>query len=210
MRTLLFTALVAASFTSLAAQPLLPAGADDQVPQRLVALPAPAGDFERAPVSFSWGLDPAAGLAEPAPHLAESREYWQTVDGAALSRGVDLDVSAPGALIRISPARGAKNLAAADLALSGNNGRSARLEKLASDAELQAAGMDVDTGTVIVRVGRESAPGRYELRAPKASGRYVMHVFEPDSQVVLRARADRNHALVGQTVSLDVALTASG
>ncbi|MDQ3288701.1 MAG: DUF4785 family protein [Pseudomonadota bacterium] len=210
MRTLLFTALAAASFTSFAAQPLLPASEGDQVPQRLVSIAAPTGDFERAPVSFSWGLDPAAELSESAPHLAESREYWQTVNGTELARGIDLDVSAPGALIRISPARSAKNLSVADLALSGNNGRSARLEKLASDVELQAAGMDVDAGTVMVRMGRENAPGRYKLRAPNANGRYVMHVFEPDSQVVLKARANRNHALVGETVSIDVALTDSG
>ena len=63
MRTLLFTALAAASFSAVATQPLLPAGGSDQVPQRVVSLPAPTGQFERAPVSFSWALDPAAELA---------------------------------------------------------------------------------------------------------------------------------------------------
>lgn len=95
MRTLLFTALAAASFTAVATQPLLPAGGNDQVPSRLVSLAAPTGQFERAPVSFSWALDPAAALSESAPHLAESREYWQTVEAAELERGVDIDLSAP-------------------------------------------------------------------------------------------------------------------
>ena len=172
MRTLLFTALAAASFTALATQPLLPAGGSDQVPLRLVSLPAPTGQFERAPVSFSWALDPAAALYEPAPHLAESREYWQTVDAAELARGIDVDLSAPGALIRVSPGRGARKLAATDLRLSGN-GRGARLERTASDTELQAAGMDVEAGTAMVRVGRENPRGRYQLRIAKASGRYA-------------------------------------
>lgn len=209
MRTLLFTALAAASFTALATQPLLPAGGNDQVPLRVVSLPAPTGQFERAPVSFSWALDPAIALAEPAPYLAESREYWQTVDAAELGNGVDIDLSAPGALIRVSPGRGAKKLTFSDLQLAGN-GRAARLEKTASDAELQAAGMDVEAGTAVVRVGRENARGRYKLRIPKASGRYVVHVFEPDSTVVLKARANRNHAVVGETVTVDIALSDAG
>ncbi len=209
MRTLLFTALAAASFTTFAAQPLLPAGGNDQVPLRVVSLAAPAGQFERAPVSFSWALDPTVELAEPAPHLAESREYWQTVDAAELDQGVDIDLSAPGALIRVSPGRGARKLTSTDLQLAGN-GKAARLEKTASDAELQAAGMDVEAGTAVVRVGRENARGRYTLRIPKASGRYVVHVFEPDSTVVLKARADRNHAVVGDTVTVDIALSDAG
>lgn len=209
MRTLLFTALAAASFTAIAAQPLLPADNSDQVPSQLVSLAAPNGDFERAPVSFSWALDPALELSEPTPHLAESREFWQTVEGTELNRGVNVDVSAPGALIRISPARGSSNLATTDLQMSGK-GRLARLEKLASDVELQAAGMDVSDGTVMVRMGRENAPGSYKLRAAKANGRYVIHVFEPDSTLVLNARANRNHALVGETVTLDIAMSDAG
>lgn len=209
MRTLLFTVLAAASFTALAAQPLLPAGSSDQVPHRVVALPAPTGQFERAPVSFSWALDPADALGTPTPHLAESREYWQTVDAATLASGVDLNLSAPGALIRVSPARGARGLTPADLQLAGN-GRTARLEKMATDAELQEAGMDVAGGTAMVRVGKENARGSYRLRAPKASGRYVLHVFEPDSPVVLKARANRNHAVVGETITVDIALSDAG
>lgn len=209
MRTLLFTALAAASFTALATQPLLPAGGNDQVPSRLVSLAAPKGQFERAPLAFSWALDPAAELAEPAPYLAESREYWQTVDAAELHNGVGIDVTAPGALIRVSPGRGARSLTATDLQLAGK-GRAARLERTATDAQLQAAGMDVEAGTAMVRVGRENARGRYTLRIPKASGRYVVHVFEPDSPVVLKARADRNHAIVGETVTVDIALSDAG
>ncbi len=209
MRTLLFTALAAASFTTLAAQPLLPAGGNDQVPLRVVSLPAPSGQFERAPVSFSWALDPTDALTTPAPLLVESREYWQTVDAAELSNGVAIDLSAPGALIRVSPGRGARGLKAGDLQLAAN-GKAARLEKTATDAELQAAGMDVEAGTAMVRVGAEHARGRYQLRTANARGRYVMHVFEPASPVVLKARANRNHAVVGDTVVVDIALSDAG
>src|SRR5690606_15561880 len=61
---------------------LLPAGAADQQPSRLVAAPLPAGDFERQPVSMAWPMDSRAQLSAPAPHQAESREYWATVEAA--------------------------------------------------------------------------------------------------------------------------------
>src|SRR5687768_7444513 len=115
MRTLVFIALAAAWSNALATQPLLPAGGNDQVPTRLAALPAPAGQFERAPVSFSWALDPSDPLSTPDTHVAESRESWQTVEGSELARGVDLALTAPGAMIRVSPASGSARLDPADI-----------------------------------------------------------------------------------------------
>ena len=95
MRTSIFRVAALAAFATTfvasiahAAQPLLPAGASDQVPQRLAVLPAPGGAIERKPVAFSWALDPNEALSDPAPFLAESREYWMTVEAAELQRGV--------------------------------------------------------------------------------------------------------------------------
>lgn len=212
MRTLLLGALVAAPLAfsaAFAAQPLLPAGGSDQVPLRTVSLPAPDGRFERAPVSFSWALDPADALATPAPHRAQSREYWQTVDGDALAAGIAVDLTAAGALIRVSPARGAHRLDASELQLVGQ-GRNVRLQRTATDAELQAAGMAVGNGTVVVRVADDQARGRHRLRALQAQGRYVVHVFEPNSPIVLTARAGRSHALGGETVAFDIDLRDAG
>ena len=209
MRTLqiaALAALVAASLTSHATQPLLPAGGNDQVPTRLASLPVPAGQFERAPVSFSWALDPSRSLSRPEAHVAESREYWQTVEGAELARGVDIALTAPGAMIRVSPAAGSARLSPTDIHVQ-SNGRSARLEQAAGTAELKAAGMDVDPGTTVVKVAREHPGGRYQLRADGAQGRYVVHVFEPGSDLVLHARADRSHALEGESMAVDIAVT---
>jgi hypothetical protein len=211
MRMNITAALVAACLASPAlaagaAQPLLPATAADQVPTRLVALPAPVGQFERAPVSFSWALDPSAPLSPPPSHVAESREYWQVVDGDELQSGVILKTSAPGAVIRISSARGSAPLHANAVAMNGN-GKAARLERAADAAALQAAGMDVDAGTTVVKLAKENGAGTYSLRAAEARGRYVVHVFEPQSDVVLKAHADRQHVLGGDTitVAMDVA-----
>lgn len=209
MRTFVLAALAVASLNAFAAQPLLPAGGTDQVPSRLAVLPVPAGDFERAPVSFSWRLDPSQALAPPAPLLAQSREFWQTVDAAQLRAGVEIGLSSPGALIRLSPARGAAALTSRELRLHAN-GKPVALQATASDVQLQAAGMDVAPGTAMARVAPGNGPGRYRLTAATADGRYVMHVFEPDSRVVLQARADRNHAVAGDTVSVAVDLSHDG
>ena len=205
----LAAALASFSLAAVAAQPLLPPGQADQVPTRLVALPAPAGQFERAPVSFSWRLEPDATLSPSPTFAAESREYWQTVDGAELRNGVALKTSAPGALIRISPTHGAAPLDAGKIAVHGN-GRTARLEQAADADALRAAGMDVSSGTAVVKLARENGAGAYSLRAEQAQGRYVVHVFEPDSDVVLTAKTDRSHVLGGDTVTVAVALSRTG
>lgn len=198
--------LMPLSFFAQAAQPLLPAGACDQVPAQLVALPVPDGQFERRPVSYSWALDPNAALSVPDAFVAESREYWQTVDGAELQKGMLLKTTAAGAVIRVSPARGSASLTPTDLSISGN-GKAARLEQAADAEELRAAGMEVNAGTTVVKLGREHAAGDYALRAANARGRYVVHVFEPDSDVVLKAQADRQHVLGGGTIAVTMEMS---
>jgi hypothetical protein len=214
MRMNINAALVAACFATLpmavsAAQPLLPPGRNDQVPTQLVSLPAPAGQIERAPVSYSWALDPAVALEPPAPHVAESREYWQTVDDAELRSGVQVTTSAPGAVIRISPARGSAGIEASAVRMVGK-GKAARLEQAADAAALQAAGMDVDAGTAVVKLARENGAGAYSLSVPTARGRYVVHVFEPESDLVLTASTDRPHVLGGETITVAVDLSRGG
>ena len=201
------TALVA--FSASAAQPLLPAGGTDQVPAKLSALPAPSLQVERAPVRFSWKLDPATALYESAPAVAESREFWQTVDAADLQRGVALKLSAPGSLIRNSPAAGARGLPTDSLKLQGTRGP-AKLERLLDARQLKAAGMEVGTGTVMAKLAPEAGAGSFTLSAAEARGRYVVHVFEPASTDVLSAKVDRDRALAGGQIRLDVNFARAG
>jgi hypothetical protein len=192
-----------------AAQPLLPAGASDQVPQRLAILPAPGGTIERKPVAFSWALDPDAALANTTPFLAESREYWMTVEDSELQRGVPLRTTAPGALIRISPAKGSAGLRAGDFSVSVG-ARKVGIAQAADAESLRKAGMDASTGTQVIRLGAGSGAGRQLLRATNARGRYVVHVFEPTSDRVLFARADRNHVLAGSRMRVAIGATNAG
>lgn len=207
MRTPLFIALAAASFTVAAAQPLLPAGARDQTPGRLVALPVPAVQAERAPVSFAWKLDPAQSLKAPTSYVAESREYWKTVDAAELREGVALKTSAPGSLVRISPVQGARALRSDEVQVF-SNGRAAKLQSIANADQLRKAGMDVNDGTVVAKFA-ESSASTYRLKADTAQGQYLVHVFEPQSSDVLRASLSSDHALAGGTLQLQVGFSRS-
>ncbi len=209
MRLSIAIALALCSFTAVAAQPLRLAGAKDQAPSRLVALPAPSAQIERAPVSFSWKLDPAQPLAASTPYVAQSREYWETVDAAALDRGVQLKMSAPGSLIRISPAHGARALRSDELQVSGSRG-AATMDNIAGSEQLTKAGMDVQAGTVIAKLGDQEGAGTYTVRVPKAEGQYLVHVFEPQSSDVLRAGTDRDHALAGSSLRFDVDFSRAG
>ncbi len=186
-----------------AAQRLLPATTSDQVPTLLSTQPAPKGVIERKPVTFAWALDPTAALTQPAPLAADSREYWQTVDAATLAKGVDLPMTTAGALIRISPAQGAAPLPADALSFTAGR-RSIAIAQLADAQSLQQAGMPVSNGTQVLRLGAGSGAGHVQLRAANARGNYVVHVFEPTSDIVLNAQANRNAVLAGQTMRVSI------
>lgn len=209
MRLSIAIALALLSFSATAAQPLRTAGAKDQAPSRLVALPAPSAQIERAPVSFSWKLDPTQALVASAPYVAQSREYWQTVDAAELDRGLQLKMSAPGSLIRISPTQGARALRTEELQINDSQG-AAKVQNIASAKQLVDAGMDVQTGTVIAKLGDQEGADTYTVRVPKAQGQYLVHVFEPQSSDILRAGADRSHALAGSSLRFDVDFSRAG
>lgn len=192
---------------ALAARHVLRApDAGDLVATRTVALPAPATPMEHAPVRFAWRLDPDAALEAPAPFVASSREYWQTVDGAELRRGVAIATSAPGALLRISPARGAKPVSPEGIRVSGN-GRTVPLATRVDARALQAAGMPVGSGMAAVRLDPAAGAGTYSLQVPDAEGRYVVHVFEPDSRIVLSASLDRDQVLAGGDTRVSLVMT---
>ncbi|TQD42554.1 DUF4785 family protein [Lysobacter aestuarii] len=199
--------LAMATTATHAATPLLPASNGDQVPGRLVVLPPPTGDHERQAVSYAWKLDPTARVEAAAPFEAESREYWMTVAGAELEQGVDVSLTAPGSLIRVNPARGARAMAPTQLRVS-QGGRRVKLQSLADSAQLQAAGMPITAGTSIVKL--EAGAGRYRLQAEGARGDYVVHVYEPQSDVVLRARPDRQQVLAGGRMQVAVDLERAG
>ncbi|WP_146909338.1 DUF4785 domain-containing protein [Arenimonas daejeonensis] len=175
-KNLLFCLMSLALAASAQAGNLLPPGSADQSPTKLMAAPVPTGKFERQPLSFAWALDPQAGLEASAPHLAESREFWAMADGAELKRGFDIQTTAPGAVIRISPAAGNTAVDPGSVRVM-KNGRMIpepqSFQRKANARQLRAAGMDVPEGSAIVQIAAAHGQGRFQVALPKASGRYL-------------------------------------
>ncbi|WP_241762631.1 DUF4785 domain-containing protein [Dyella ginsengisoli] len=204
---------------------LLPATPTDMVPVALQAAPAPmpataatlAGvdiprpHAEHRPVSVSWALPADAPVNPvPQPFARTSREYWTDVSATEMQRGVELPLSAPGAVIRISPSDpkgGRLDASAVTFRMNGQTLAGDRAASTVGDvASLRAAGMAVPDASLVMQLRPGLGAGPVTLQAPNASGRYVVHVFEPKSPFTVTARADRDDLLLGQRLHLDVAM----
>jgi len=186
---------------------LLPAGAHDQVPTKLQSAPqakALAATLDRKPVSVSHALDNNVTLdTAPQPFVAQSREFWSEVSESELRSGVKIVTTAPGALIRLSPQGGTSAALDANSILLRVNGSSASAAAVATVADakaLRSAGMAVTDGTLALRLAATAGSGEMEIAAPHAQGRYLVHVFEPASTLVLNLTADRDTVLAGAAI----------
>jgi hypothetical protein len=190
--------------------------ANDLVATQLRA-PAPGklvtANLERAPVAVSWALDPTQVLdASPQPFVSESREYWIDASEANLQTGIAIALSAPGAVIRISPHGGKTNaaIAASDVQLTASGRRldnSTAIRGIAADAALRAAGMDAPQGSVALRLSDTIPAGTMQLAVPTARGAYLIHVFEPASTVELKLSAERDSIAGGESLRFRASIT---
>lgn len=216
-----------ASMSALAAsESLLPPQSDDLVPALTHAravtasptsdattarfAPAPQIHLEHQPIQVSWALDPAAPLdATPQPISQRSREYWTDVTSGDLQRGVELPLSAPGAVIRLSPGQGSGNIEAADVHLQLGNQNidgNAAASHIADATALKAAGMDVSDASLAMQLRPELGSGHATLKAAHARGRYVVQVYEPQSTLSLEAHTNRAEVLLGDSIQVTLSL----
>jgi len=193
---------------------LLARSANDQVPTALRA-PAPGklatAHLDRSPVAVSWTLDAAQALdARPQPFTSESREYWVDANEAEMQAGLPLVLSAPGAVIRISPhGKIRPTITASDVQLSVGGRRldnASALRGLASEDELRAAGMDAPQGSVALRLADTVPTGALRLALPTAQGSYLVHVYEPASALVLKLGAEHDSIVGAETVRIHASL----
>lgn len=206
-KSLLFV-LMSLSLSAQAAN-LLPAGSHDASPRLLQSAPAPVGQFERQPVSFAWALDPMAGLEAPVPYQAESREFWTVADASVMKRGLAIDTSAPGAVVRISPVMANAQVSPGEIRVLRNGKlipEAQSFQRKATTEQLQRAGMDVPDGSAVVQIAETNGQGRFQLQLEKASGEYLVHVYEPNSPYVMRAQASRSQLLAGDTLEVAAVL----
>lgn len=218
MKKQLSIVIASVLYTGIAqAAALLAPGMHDQVPATLVAPRAKALNvaLERTPVGVSQALDSKAALdTAPQAFVAHSREFWSDVGETELRAGVSIATTAPGALVRLSPHGG--NGAALDPAgvLLRTNGKTLSASDASvavADAKaLRSAGMAVPDGTLVFRLAASVPSGHVEIAAPHAQGRYLVHVFEPASTLVLEMSADRDTVLAGSAIAFQAKLADTG
>ncbi|MCB1035689.1 MAG: DUF4785 family protein [Acidobacteria bacterium] len=233
MKTMLKTStLLAITALCLAALPASAAGsallaptAGDLVPSILVAptVGGPQPEVSREPVSFAWALDSSRPLdAAPPRFTSTSKGYWLDVSAEELRQGVPLDTVSAGALVRINPAPGATAAPAAG-ALDPQNlvvvkegtdlSGAQAMEFLVTAEQMAAADLPFAPGTSAFRLRTELGAGAFRLQAPAlpaSVGRFVVHVQEPASEVVLALRSNRPHYLHGQGLRVTLKLNDGG
>ena len=192
------------------AQHLMSASQHDQIPAHLrsnTLSRTTLATLDHKPAAMSWAIDPNVALdARPTPFEQHSREYWIDASADQLQQGLALSTSANGALIRMSPHADNKSVIDASTLLFRANGKtytSSDAVRTAADQDsLRAAGMDVPEGSLVVKLADALGSGRIDLIAPTASGSYLIHVFEPASQIVMSLQAERDTAFAGEPIRI--------
>ena len=166
-------------------------------------------------VRFSRAVSDS-GSDAPAPYTAESRQYWHDTDTDVLRDGLTLPLSAPGAVIRISPLADstlpALSVKSLELVLDGKPLDPRRdLDQIADGRALREAGLSVTPGSVAFRLHADAGAGDLRIRLTDhyrsmQSEPLVVHVFEPRSTVIARVTLPRQDFLAGETLRLDLAL----
>ncbi|MEM9303460.1 MAG: DUF4785 domain-containing protein [Pseudomonadota bacterium] len=218
MKKTLFLALLGTTCAVTAAEVryLAPTGKDLTV-EALAPLPKraePLFNEAREPVAVSWAVEADAVMAfDQTPFRAESRQYYLDTTAGELAAGIEIFTTAPGALIRLSPAAGAKqaSLDVADLTIKAGDREYAAAEVIrtfADEAALKATGASFARGTVAFRLLDSVGEGVIGLRvdslAKAAGARYVVNVHEPESNLVLHATASRDSYRPGTPIAIEV------
>ncbi len=207
--------LITGSAFSAQAVEWLPPTNNDLVASGLTAdlnhIPA-SRHAESSPVNFSWALSADRDTTVQLQR-AESRQYWVDVSGQQLAGGIDLPLTAPGAVIRVSALESGTNLqldpAQMELSIDRGSLEMASLEDVSTGAMMQRQGMAVPEDTVAFRLPADVDVAQLSIRHPGASAdqALVVHVFEPNSPWVAEMTAPRTNFLAGQPIEFGLSLS---
>jgi uncharacterized protein DUF4785/uncharacterized protein DUF4784 len=213
--------ILLASITACAAgegRPLQPAQLGDLVPRQLIA--PDEDEPPRAtlvPLAHARALPADTVLHErPRPHRAKSREYWFAAKADELASGVELPTTAEGAIVRLQPldleARAAAGIDPTTLVLvdgaGSEHGAIEGMSLLASAEQLRDANVGLAPGTTAFQLAPALGHGAFVLKtdAMPMAPRYLVHVAEKGSDLVLAVHGDRDAIVWGDTVTVEVAL----
>jgi Domain of unknown function (DUF4785) len=191
----------------------------DLIPSNLKAAAKSAALAGMAPsrdtVHFSWNLDADAALTAPAPHIAESREYFMDVDSASMRSGVAINTSARGSIVKLSPSGAGANTKSRSLGIDDIvvrvGGESVQLRDFAARVDdskkLAASGVAFAPGSLAFLVDDARGAASFEVALKSADRSYLVHVFEPASLNALTLTTNRDAYLVGEKLQITAAAT---
>ena len=179
-----------------------------------VALPGMA--LSRDTVHFSWNLNADAAITAPAPHIAESREFFMDVDAASMRSGVAIKTTARGSIVKLSPSSAGEN--AKSTSLSADDivvrigGESIALRDFAARVDdskkLAASGVSFAPGSLAFLIDDARGDASFEVALKSADRSYLVHVFEPASPNALTLTTNRDAYLVGEKLQITASATA--
>ena len=140
--------------------------------------------------------------------ISESRQYYIDTTGGQLADGIDLPLTAPGAVIRLSTGtsdnRSGLSLRQLELKLNGNTVDARKIaQNVTGGRQLRASGWRVPENTLAFRMDRATGAGTLTLRYSglTADAPVLVHVFEPESRWVARLALNNQRFLAGQTIT---------
>ena len=140
----------------------------------------------------------------------QSREYSLDVNGQSLQRGVTLNTSAPGALVRISAADGRTAVEPQMLNISQKGGKyfaqGSGFDMLVDSQSMQAQGVGFQRGTTAFKIADGLGKGEFTLQTHQRlnpTGKYRINVFEKNSDTALYLKSQRGGYFKGDTLSVD-------
>lgn len=214
IRSTFVCALLLACAPASQAATLLPAASGDRVAPVPVQGRQSAIDtqaLDRTPVQASWKQAGASITSSEQTHRAESREFWQDLDGSQLQRGVSFALTAPGAVVRISPVASSRavpiDVRQLQLSRDGQplDNQSAIASVINASDRAQGA-VEFPEGSSAFRFDAAAGTGTFTLKSAQASGRYLLHVYDVGSPVRLSAQASRDTFFAGEEFAAAVRL----
>jgi len=214
LTTLFFTSL--GLNTTLQAEQLSKPQAGDFIPLQLgpVDRTTPLQNTSHEVVRFSW---PAGNTIDStlagAAHIGKSRGYWWRVSASDLNKGINLDTSKPGVLVRISALDGGAAINPNELELDDNRGRrfnsTEALKHIVTAEKMVTAGTPFPRGTSSFRLAAARGMGRFVLRAPglkSSEKQYHVEVQEDGSDIILSLQSNAARYSYGQSLTVDTRL----
>ena len=168
-------------------------------------------------VSFSFPVTTAVPMdfSEKQAH-SQSRQYRLEVTGKELRQGVSLKTTAPGALVRISGFNTSNPVEPQSLNLHIANQKFAKgsaFDTLVDSRMMTKTGVGFQKGTTGFKISEQVGNGHFKLQTEQAlsdSDRYLINVFEKNSDVELHLTANKSSYLKGGLMSVNTALWNQG